>query len=248
MKTTLITLFAGLTAFTCTAQYSGVVSFAEKIKIEIPADSPAAAMMDSLPKESVMPMMLVFNQDESLYQSDKAAKPKADANMEEGGHHMIVKMDRPQSVIYRDLKNNSMTQQREFMGRKFLVESDKGKSDWKITGRQKTILGYACQEATRQDKDRSIQAWFAPAIPVSGGPGTAGNLPGLILEENINNGKLIVCAVKIDLNTPGKEQIIKPKEGKKMTQEAFDKMVEEKMKEMDMQGNGNQPQIIIRTK
>jgi GLPGLI family protein len=249
MKTHFNILLSSIVSLASFSQNHGTVSYSEKIQLELRPDDPAVSMLDSLPKEQTTGMVLFFTDSASLYQPDKNSKGSGDIDKEENGSHLVIKMDRPQNQIYRDLKNKILIQQREFMGRKFLIESDGGKSDWKLTGNQKTILGYACQEATRQDKDRKIRVWFTPSIPVPTGPGTAANLPGLILEEEINGGKIIVTATKIDQKPVDKSMLPKPKDGKKMTQEAFEKMVDAKMKEMNQDGGGgNQRQVIIRTK
>ena len=247
MKKTIFLLpcfFAALAS----AQISGTVNYTEKIRLDLKLEGPAAAMMDSLPKEQSVPMVLYFNEDESLYLPDKSKNKTSDIDKEDNGAHLVIKMDHPESRTYRDIKNKMLLQQREFMGRKFLITSDGIKSDWKLTGKQKTILGYTCQEATKQDKDRKIIAWFAPSIAVPTGPASGGDLPGLILEEDINDGKIIVTATHIDLKPVDKSLLQKPKEGKKMTKEEFDKMVEEKTREMNLEGGGQNGQIIIRTK
>jgi GLPGLI family protein len=240
----LLCFFAGIIA----AQTSGTVSYTEKIRLDIKLDGPAAAMMDSLPKEQSVAMLLYFNEEESLYLPDKSKNKTSDIDKEDQGSHLIIKMDHPESRTYRDIKNKTLLQQREFMGRKFLITADDLKSEWKLSGKQKTILGYTCQEATKQDKDRKIIAWFAPSIAVPAGPASAGDLPGLILEEDIGDGKVVITATNILLKPVDKSLLEKPKEGKKMTKEEFDKMVEQKTKEMNLEGGGQNGQIIIRTK
>ena len=78
----------------------------------------------------------------------------------------------------------------------------------------------------------SIIAWFTSDIPVSAGPGTyQGQLPGLILEVEENNGQTVFKAIEVSpkLNA---SKIKEPKEGKKMTAAEFDKERERVMQEM----------------
>jgi GLPGLI family protein len=53
--------------------------------------------------------------------------------------------------------------------------------NWKITGNEKTIMGYKVQEATTTYGCRDWVAWFTPEIPISDGPYKFHGLPGLIV-------------------------------------------------------------------
>ncbi len=81
----------------------------------------------------------------------------------------------------------------------------------------------------------NITAWFTLAIPVAVSPEFQGQLPGLILAIDINNGRTVYKAIevspKVDL------AILKePKDGKKITPKEF---ADERTKLMkDMQRNG----------
>jgi GLPGLI family protein len=137
-----------------------------------------------------------------------------------------------------------VVQQKDFMGRKFLVTSEISKSDWKMTGQQKTILGYPCQQATIMKDSEQVVAWFTPAIPVSTGPDEAGGLPGLILSLSI--GKVYaIDAVSVELTEFDKKILTKPTEGKKMNKEQFEAIVKEKRKEIEGEGGGK-GNVIIR--
>ncbi len=51
----------------------------------------------------------------------------------------------------------------------------------------KRILGYLCMEATTTNKKgEPILVWYTPQIPVPAGPDTLMNLPGMVLEADIN--------------------------------------------------------------
>ena len=66
-------------------------------------------------------------------------------------------------------------------------------------------------------------AWFTPLIPISFGPKEYSGLPGLILEIEMFNSKIV--ASKIVLN-PNEEIIIeKPVKGKRITLEEFDDFI-----------------------
>lgn len=52
---------------------------------------------------------------------------------------------------------------------------------WKITGNQKTIGPYKCQEARGSFRGRTYSVWFTPDLPVPFGPWKLQGLPGLIV-------------------------------------------------------------------
>lgn len=79
-------------------------------------------------------------------------------------------------------------------------------------------------------KEIEIVAWYTPQIPVPQGPGEFHGLPGLILEVQADRTS-ILCS-KIILNPKEAEEIKKPTKGEKVTQEEYQKIVKEKVEEM----------------
>ncbi len=222
---------------------SGTVTYEEKMKIEIKLEGESEQYSEMLPKERTDKKTLLFSPEASLYQNSGSAENE-EIQEQEGGA-VVMRIYNDDEKIFRDLVANTRTEQREFMSRTFLIQDDAGKSDWKLTGGQKTILGYACQEATREEDGRKIRAWFTSSIPVSTGPGTYGNLPGLILAVEVNDGQRAITAVSLESGVVDLSKLKKPKEGKKVTAQEFKKIVDEKMKEMGGEGGSGQ-QIMIR--
>jgi len=75
-------------------------------------------------------------------------------------------------------------------------------------------------------------AWFTADIPVSVGPAAyQGQLPGLILELDENNGRTIFKAVEVSPKV-SVSKIKEPKDGKKITAAEFDKQRDKVMEEM----------------
>ncbi|MGB1042206.1 MAG: GLPGLI family protein [Tenacibaculum sp.] len=79
-------------------------------------------------------------------------------------------------------------------------------------------------------KEIKVTAWYTPQIPVSNGPGNYGGLPGLILE--INEGRTTVLCSEIIMNPSEKIALNEPTKGKKVTREAYNKIMKKKMEEM----------------
>jgi GLPGLI family protein len=160
-------------------------------------------------------------------------------------------------ILFTDLANGTTVEQREFGAKKYIIADSVKKLSWKLTGETKTILGYACQQAvaqriatrpqitmmngemkTEQVTDTSaISAWIATTVPVAAGPEFQGQLPGLVLALDINNGRTVYRAVelspKVDVAA-----IKEPKNGKKVTNKEFEKEREEVMKNMQRNNGG----------
>jgi len=131
------------------------------------------------------------------------------------------------------------------------VEDSIQKLKWKLTGESKTILGHKTQRAQaerigkrfimsmengemrRQEVADTavINAWFAMAIPVPAGPDFQGQLPGLILELNLNNGRIVYKALEISPKVNA-GAIKEPKGGKRIAAADFNKERDKVMEEM----------------
>jgi len=215
----------------------GTVTYEEVVKFDIVVDGMSPEMMDMMPKENRTNTVLHFNDEVSRYENLKVG---GDVSMEEetGEGTVKIMMSQPENIIYRDLRDKRIITQTEFMSRVFLIESDLPNDEWKLTGNQQMILGYPCQEAIKEDTARTIKVWFTPAIPVSTGPGEYGNLPGLVLTVDINEGERTITVKSIGFEYVDPAKLGKPKKGKKVTREKFNSIVEEKNKEMGAEGGG----------
>jgi GLPGLI family protein len=225
-------------------EQTGTVTYEQVVKLEIKLEGESAQFANMLPKEQKSMKSLVFNQEASLYQNIKK-EAEQPVDMEQGGAHVMVKMSEPENITFTDLKNNKQVEQREFMTRVFLIDGNV-ENKWKLTGNQKTILDYPCQEALLEGAKDKTSVWFTPAIPVSTGPGNFIGLPGLVLAVDINDGKNVTTAQKVELAPVDKSLLIKPGKGKKVTREEYDKIVAEKMKEMGAQEGSGGTHMIIR--
>jgi GLPGLI family protein len=241
MRYLYITLLVALSTPTLAQQ--GTVLYEEKIKLRVNVEGDVPEGMD-LPKEHINQKILTFTGQSSIYVDVMGNQPAETETHSEGGV-IKVRMDRPEEKTFIDLKNRKILEQRELMGRKFLVSSDLTGSDWKLTGNQKMIAGYPCQEALRMEGERNITAWFTPKIQVGSGPSRFAGLPGLVLECTVNAGEVIITAKEVKLNAVDEKLITPPDEGRKVTREEFEKIREEKMKEMREQ-NGGEGDVIIK--
>ncbi|MEO8146853.1 MAG: GLPGLI family protein [Bacteroidia bacterium] len=244
MKKLILSITALATISIAVAQKnSGRVNYEEKVKLNIQLDSNAMDMPD-LPKEKTISTELLFTADASLYQLNKAKQKDESIDHEEDGNRVVIKMDIPDNKVYYDIKNKKRIEQKDFMSRKFLIETTMDKSQWKLTGNQKTILNYPCQEATMTDNGKKIIAWFTSAIEAFSGPSVYIGLPGFVMAVDVNDGERTITATSVELQPIDQKLLVQPKEGKKVTQTEYDKIVEEKRKEMQKEYGGNGNMII----
>jgi GLPGLI family protein len=255
MKKTCILFFAVILPLAVRSQdhlsqsiTSGKISFLEKTKLEIKLEGDAAQFADQIPKEQMADKILYFNTDYSLYTTGakKAADEDINMNQHEGGIQIRMFNGGDKDIIFCDIKDGKKTEQKEFMTRKFLVDGNLISSDWKLTGNFRTISGYNCQEAVKQDTSKKVNAWFTTLIPVSSGPSGFGGLPGMILQVDINNGKQVITATAIDPSLTDPSVLTKPKDGKRVTAEEFRKIVEEKRKEMGVEDGQGTNHVVIK--
>ncbi len=234
MKKLIFTMMAMaliLSTFSQTINNQGTVTFEEVIKFDIQMDDMSEEMQAMLPKENRTNTVLYFNSSASRYQNLETNEATTIEEESEGGAVKIM-ISQPENIVYRDLENSISVEQKEFMTRVFLIESKLSTDEWKLTGNQKKILDYPCQEAIKGEGDDLISVWFTPAIPVSSGPGTYGNLPGLVLAMEGSGGDRSIVATSVELKAVDADKLQKPKKGKKVSQEKYEAIVAEKTKEM----------------
>ncbi len=248
MKNIFLSITASLLVLGASAQTKNAkVTYDEKIAIKLELTGEAAQFASMLPKEQKATKTLHFNEDGAIYLTEKAPEATEINQETEGGGEVRIKMNRPEEITFCDLKKNKKVEQKEFMTRKFIIESDISMGTWKLTGNQKTILGFPCQEAVREDSVKKYTAWFTPAIPVSIGPGGFEGLPGLVLSVDVNNGEYTLNASKVEPGMADAKLLVKPTEGKKMSKDAYKKMVDEKTAEMQQQyGGSGKGNVIIK--
>jgi GLPGLI family protein len=194
---------------------------------------------------------LTFGNNQSLW---TAAEPENnDAPQNDQGLMQIRLIDiGSDDVLYCNFDTQKQIEKKEFIDKHFIVTDSIRSLKWKMTGETKTLLKHNCTKAIatrvstkmqmninngvmerKEIQDTSeIIAWFTNEIPVSAGPAEfQGQLPGLILELNIADGKQTFIATSIfekaDLS------IIKEPIGKKhYTPEEFKKERDKMMEEM----------------
>jgi GLPGLI family protein len=222
----------------------GKIIYEEVIQLNISVEGEAAAFAHMLPKEQRTEKVLFFNDKYSLYEN--APKDILTEDMTtEGGEGIQIRMESPENKVFHDIVKRKLIDQREFMTRQFLINSEVKKSNWKFTGNQNEILGYICQEAVKMEDSTEIHAWYTSNIPVASGPSGHSDLPGMILAIDVDNGQRTIIATSIEENGFDEDKIMKPTKGKKVSHEEFMQIVDEKMKENGITP-GSGPRVMVK--
>lgn len=245
-------------------EFQGIATYKSKRKVEITLDSTQMAsgmaeeIQKMLNKQFEKTYVLSFNKEASIYKEEEAlAAPQPQ------GMNVVMVMSGGSDILYKNIKEKRYTNQNESFSKVFLIKDELTDIEWTLGSETKNIGEYTCFKATMTrevedfenemsingDKDLNdtnkapkmkeitITAWYTPQIPVSTGPGNYHGLPGLILE--VNDGSETVICSKIVLNPKDAKEIIEPDNGKELSQEAYDKIMEKKMKEMEERFRSN---------
>ena len=78
----------------------------------------------------------------------------------------------------------------------------------------------------RTPREVEVVAWFADNIYAPVGPSNYGQLPGAILEVDIDNGSAVITATEVK-NAVSPKDLKEPKKGKKVTREEYMKLLED---------------------
>lgn len=216
-------------ALTGTVKYQQVTKF----NFEKKEDPRWNEFIADLPPEVSSSFILYFNNDIALYSDNPVEQEEIPREVRRAMHMQSMgKAPKPNlKKVYYDLAKNKKIEQKEFMTRDFLVESKIEIPAWKITGENRMILDYVCMSAEAEIDSQIVKAWFTPQLPISVGPDKYFGLPGLILAVE-RNGETILLAASIERDQPSEEILVKPTEGKKVTDEELQEIIIEKTKEM----------------
>lgn len=240
----LFLLVFGLLSLAVTAQNNeGTITYKQTVMMrrDFQANAPAGAdpnMARNIPESMTNEFQLNFTASTSLYKELASATDEEAQGGPGGGPRFMMRRFNP--PIYKDLANNRQVEEVDLFGKQFLVDDAIVTRAWKVTGQQKKVLDYPCISATFTDsmmgRARIITAWFAPTIPVAIGPQGFGGLPGAILEVDFDGGRTVVTAAEVKLQKPAEGAIKVPEKGKKVSRAEFNKIRDEKMKEMRESG------------
>jgi GLPGLI family protein len=222
----------------------GKIIFEERMDMHRRIPPERAEVKDMIPQFNSSKYELHYTAEASKYMAG-AENEAEEITGAQGGAQFRMRMTPPKREVYKNLKEDKMVDEREFMTKMFLIKGNTSPYPWKISDGQKKILDYICMKASYQDSTANYVVWFSPQIPVANGPAEFGGLPGMILQVDINDGERMITAVEVTEEKVDTELLKEPSKGKEVTQEEFREIMREKMKEMETMHGGAGPRIII---
>ena len=272
LYTVIVAVFAFAKAYA--QDFQGVATYQTQRHVELKMDSTSSGfdnemqktIQEQLRKQFQREYKLVFNANESVYKEEENLdKPQAPSTS-----GFQIQISGNTDILYKNTKEKNYVRQSELLGKQFLIKDELTPPEWKLEKETKNIGQYTCFKATLTEEieersfssvngegeeevnmvERVTTAWYTLDIPVNHGPDDFWGLPGLILE--INDGKSAMMCTQVVLNPKEKVVIKAPDNGKEVDQETYDKIADEKSKEMmeRMQNNrehdGNSFSIQIR--
>ena len=231
----------------------GVATYQTQRHVDIKMDSASGMnsemqkmIQEQLRKQFQKEYKLTFNDAEAIWKEEASLdKPQAPSS---SGFSIVLSGN--SDILYQNIKDQNYTQQSDLMGKQFLVQDKLEKPEWKLEKETKNIGQYTCFKATLTEEveERSFQsvngegeeevkkvekvttAWYTLDIPVQHGPEDFWGLPGLILE--VNDGKMAMMCTQVVINPKEGVTIDIPVKGKKVNEEEYRKIADEKAKEM----------------
>lgn len=220
-----------------------------QMRLRMPGDEQLEPMM---PRSRTDKLEVLFGNGQSLRRPVADDDVQDEMSAQSGGMHVSIMIDGTNDLTYTNFAAARVVDQREFGARNYVVTDSIRKENWKLTGESRTILGYPCQQAISQrivkrmmtamengelkkqevSDTMNITVWFAPAVPVPAGPEYQGQLPGLILAIDVDNGRVVYEAVELTQQVDIAD-IKEPSKGKKVTQAEFVKERDKMMKELE---------------
>ncbi|MEO6404710.1 MAG: GLPGLI family protein [Ferruginibacter sp.] len=242
------------------AQHQGKVTYERIAQVRINISGANSA---DVPQTRTDKFELTFANNQSLWKA--AEKDNDDDNVSGDGMQVRIMIAGSDDVLYSNFAEAKRSELRVLFDKKFIVDDSIRTLKWKMGEETKNILNHVCHKATatsiyprmsmsiengmmlrKEIQDTvNITAWFTNDIPVSAGPAEyQGQLPGLILALDINNGRQVYKA--IDITEKADLAIIKAPVGKKhYTPDEFRKERDKAMEEMQQNGMGGNRQIRI---
>lgn len=218
---------------------SGVITYQEVINTAVDMakaeEQGWSQWAELVPKSMTFKKKLIFTPSFSMYSNIPEEEDPNETNMVK---RMARQYANANNQTYINAETNNFVEQQDFMGKTFLIKGKPENIKWKMTADMKEILGYVCMKAVYTDSSNVIEAWFTADISAPVGPEKYGDLPGVILELSNKKDKKVLTAINIEFREVKKEEIEEPTKGKEVTREEYNKIVQDKMKEMRENGGG----------
>jgi GLPGLI family protein len=242
-----------LVSITSFGQNIGTVVYERKINMHRRiTDEQMKAM---IPEWRISKHQLIFSDSVSVYKTLPEAEAP-DPFEGGGGRRMVFNMGGGDGgVTFKNFSTSTSLMETDLGDKTYIVEDSIRQQGWKLSDETKTILGIVCKKATTKipgtrggirmqmggapsrpatdttrPPDVTVVAWYAESLITPVGPENYGNLPGLVLQVDVNNGETVYNAVDIKRTADNKE-LKEPKKGKRIP------VVEFRKKQQDFMAN-----------
>ena len=243
-------------------EFSGLATYKTDMKMDIKLDSTEvntdhmSMIQEQLRLSMQKEFLLSFTKSESNWKEQESLDKPAMAG--DGFQIQVVGMGGgADGLLYKNTKDKKSKESTDSFGKMFLISGELEPFEWELTSETKQIGKYTCYKAIakqevnemkitevngemeekEEKKTKTITAWYALEIPVNHGPDSYWGLPGLILEAS-DGSRMMICT-KIVLNPSEEVQIEIPSKGKKVSSDAFEKIMKEQTEKMHkMYGGG----------
>ena len=230
----------------------GKVVYERTMQLQVNLRGMDENMARRVPRTRTDTYELLFAPGKSLWQFLPSATNEDNTVITGNGSIQVFRGGSSDEVTYTDLEGGKQVAQRQLDSKNYLVDEEIKKLTWKLTAETKPILGYVAHKAVAQQYTSrfimsmengemkrqqvpdtvSVVAWFTQSVPVPAGPTVfQGQLPGLILELDMNGGRTVYKAVEISPKV-NVASIKEPKGGKRITGDEFAKEREKMMEAM----------------
>lgn len=242
--------------FTNGQQKEGKVTYQRTVQLQMRVQGMGSEIEQMMPHTRTDKFELLFGNNKSLWKIAEDDTPQDDQISGNGFQIRMVGAGTDDVTFYNFDEGRSV-ELRDLADKKYILQDSIRKLSWKLSDETKNILGHICRKAVSQRISNVMRmimnngtmerkemadtsnmvAWFTTDFPVSAGPEVQGQLPGLILELNINSGRTLYTALeispKIDLAS-----IKEPTKGKKVTLDEFNKERDKMMEQMRHNNGG----------
>jgi GLPGLI family protein len=230
----------------------------EKMNFQMEGGDPVMEqrMKEMLKKQMEKEFELAFDKQSSVYK--KQEELESSAQQSGGGMVMIFTENGENGVLYKNTQEKRFASTRDVFGKEFLVKDKLKPIEWKLGKETKQIGNYTCYNATYEREQRTmvfisddseendapketletitVTVWYTPDIPVAHGPSMLWGLPGLIME--VQDGNLKTICTEVIINPTEKITLAEPNSGKVINEEKYEKIMHEKMDEMEKMNKG----------
>lgn len=213
---------------------SGTIIYDVKINLHKQLTGERERFKEFVPEFRTVPFELVFNEEQSVYRRYEDPAAMVEGRGRGRGFRMMMGGG---STVFRDFADQSKVEQREFMGKNFVITGSLDQKGWKVTGEADQISGYPCLKATLPDtaNDRTLIAWFTPQVGVPTGPDSYAQLPGLVLQVETDDNSLTITPREIKWGEVDEKVLDAPRRGKEITEDEYREMVRTTMENMRRQ-------------